>query len=160
MTEAARPGEETLFRFIFTQTDLHEFILIRLMLILHSRGCMIQTEEQSGNSVSIHKWLCFGPVPPCVSTADFRIKVRDPLPHFLRRNTRFQVSCTVKRQDTVCSLRDARSLRTTTQALLKLCPASPPTNAAQVFSERSRRAVVNSAPQFQLPNYQVSVPEN
>ncbi|XP_038562420.1 cadherin EGF LAG seven-pass G-type receptor 1-like isoform X1 [Micropterus salmoides] len=159
-------------------TDPQESIVIRLRLLLHSRDCVIRPAGQSVNSaVSVHLTLRSGTVPPCALTDHLRSKVHHHLPHFLRRNQHFQISCAAKGKkksfsgglspecltselEAVCALWDARSHRTSTLVLLKLRPADPPADVTPVFAKRRRRAPVNSAPHFQLPNYQVSVPEN
>uniref|UniRef100_A0A3Q3NGM6 Cadherin EGF LAG seven-pass G-type receptor 1-like n=1 Tax=Mastacembelus armatus TaxID=205130 RepID=A0A3Q3NGM6_9TELE len=134
-----------------SQTDPHEFMLLRLRLVLHSQVCVIR---------------------PGGSPAELRSKVQDHLPHFLRRNKHFEISCAVKGRkkspsdglipvcalDAVCALLDTRSLHAPTLVHLELRQAPPV--VTQAFPERIRRAAVNSGPQFQLPNYQVSVPEN
>nr|XP_033491706.1 cadherin EGF LAG seven-pass G-type receptor 1-like [Epinephelus lanceolatus] len=172
---ASRRGDTApLYVQLRSQTDPHESILIRLKLILHSRGAVIR---RGGQSVSVHMRLRSSPVPLCLSTHDLRSKVQHHLPHFLRRHKHFQISCAVKGHkksfsgdvsaeclgselDAVCALLDVHGPHTSTPVLLKLRPASPASDVTQVYSERSRRAAVNSAPQFQLPNYQVSIPEN
>nr|XP_046248999.1 cadherin EGF LAG seven-pass G-type receptor 1-like isoform X2 [Scatophagus argus] len=162
-----------------SQTGPHESILIRLKLTLHTRDCGIRPGRRSVNpAVSVHMRLRSSAVPSCVLTHDLQSKVHDHLPHFLRRGKRVRISCAVKGQKksfsgafspmcfaselhAVCRLWDSGGSPTSTQVFLKLVAASPPRDVTRVFPERSRRgAVVNSAPQFQLPNYQVSVPEN
>uniref|UniRef100_A0A8C1TJ47 Cadherin EGF LAG seven-pass G-type receptor 1a n=1 Tax=Cyprinus carpio TaxID=7962 RepID=A0A8C1TJ47_CYPCA len=126
----------------------------------------------------------------CFSPGDLLLSFKDYLPVFTRNSGVFATSCnsdhlnvfvrngTLLVKDAYCLETDLRRLKDTIRCsfhdsngdifsmCLKLRFASVQTSllssmqhVSNQWKQRIRRAV-NSAPQFQLPNYQVSVPEN
>ncbi|XP_071401892.1 cadherin EGF LAG seven-pass G-type receptor 1-like, partial [Centroberyx affinis] len=161
------------------------FILIRFNVFLHGRTCFVKYRRKRIKSEhNIYMNILSSLLPsPCLSTDIVLISFHKHLPHFVRTTSDLHPSCAARGHkihfhdgslnpkclgsdvrgelDVVCTVRDARSPPATVR--LKLRPASPFTHGdftgVDLWSKRNRRAA-NTAPQFQLPNYQVSVPEN
>ncbi len=157
-------------------------------VFVHGRNCLFKYKRKKVTKpdISVDCNYNLG-ITSCFSPGDLILSLKDYLPVFTRNAGVFITSCTSDHlnvfvrngtlhvKDAYCLETDLRRLKETIRCsfhgsngeslsmCLKLRFASSLLHSAQNVSNqwksRIRRAV-NSAPQFQLPNYQVSVPEN
>ncbi|KAI2665272.1 Cadherin EGF LAG seven-pass G-type receptor 1 [Labeo rohita] len=159
-------------------------------VFLHGRHCVFKYKRRTVTKPDINVDCVYNVgLTSCFSPGDLLLSFKDYLPVFTRNSGVFSTSCTSDHlnvfvrngtllvKDAYCLETDLRRLKDTIRCSfhdsngepfsvclkLRFAPVQTSSHSMQHVSNqwkpRIRRAV-NSAPQFQLPNYQVSVPEN
>uniref|UniRef100_A0A8C1X2X0 Cadherin EGF LAG seven-pass G-type receptor 1b n=1 Tax=Cyprinus carpio TaxID=7962 RepID=A0A8C1X2X0_CYPCA len=153
------------------------FILLHFNTFVHGQNCFIKYKRKNLNP-DAYMYLLTG-YETCFSLDSLPINIYERLPVSLRNSQMFRGRCVEKHQRRVISLTSANLCLPHKQRdeanLLCLMPNSLNSSLfvdvklhlrrehtrseLDPWAKRQKRNV-NSAPQFQLPNYQVSVPEN
>uniref|UniRef100_A0A9J8CLR4 Cadherin EGF LAG seven-pass G-type receptor 1b n=1 Tax=Cyprinus carpio carpio TaxID=630221 RepID=A0A9J8CLR4_CYPCA len=148
------------------------FILLHFNTFVHGQNCFIKYKRKNLNP-DAYMYLLTG-YETCFSLDSLPINIYERLPVSLRNSQMFRGRCVAKDQQLVISLTGANLCLPHKQRdeanLLCLMPNSLNSSLfvdvklhlsreLDPWAKRQKRNV-NSAPQFQLPNYQVSVPEN
>ncbi|KAL4656773.1 cadherin EGF LAG seven-pass G-type receptor 1-like [Arapaima gigas] len=143
----------------------------RLRVFVHGQHCSFDRRKSSPGKFRIHMKYALGPEDaPCLSTALLLRDLSNTLPGFLGGVHLTSMSCMEDdlgqvldehrcvwgTERWVCNLRTAGAKRTAVRVHLRVSH----THFFQDNWGRRQKRNVNSPPQFQLPNYQVSVPEN
>uniref|UniRef100_A0AAZ3P5L6 Cadherin EGF LAG seven-pass G-type receptor 1 n=1 Tax=Oncorhynchus tshawytscha TaxID=74940 RepID=A0AAZ3P5L6_ONCTS len=145
------------------------FILINFNTFVHGQNCLIKYRSKSaeGKPEIYMNVLSKVATSPCVSTSILLLHIYEHLPLFTRQPHSYRLSCTGGnwKLDLLCRV---QNLWNYTTVRVKLRFNSLRSHA--MFTDRDlgrldsltkrKKRNVNTAPQFQLPNYQVSVPEN
>ncbi len=153
------------------------FILLHFNTFVHGQNCFIKYKRKNLNP-DAYMYLLTG-YEICFSLDSLPINIYERLPVSMRNSQMFRGRCVEKDQRRVISLTGANLCLPHKQRdkanLLCLMPNSLNSSLfvdvkLQLSREHTGRELdpwakrqkrnVNSAPQFQLPNYQVSVPEN
>uniref|UniRef100_A0A8C1ND96 Cadherin EGF LAG seven-pass G-type receptor 1b n=1 Tax=Cyprinus carpio TaxID=7962 RepID=A0A8C1ND96_CYPCA len=153
------------------------FILLHFNTFVHGQNCFIKYKRKNLNP-DAYMYILTG-YETCFSLDSLPINIYERLPVSLRNSQMFRGRCVEKHQRRVISLTSANLCLPHKQRdeanLLCLMPNSLNSSLfvdvklhlrrehtrseLDPWAKRQKRNV-NSAPQFQLPNYQVSVPEN
>ncbi len=153
------------------------FILLHFNTFVHGQNCFIKYKRKNLNP-DAYMYLLTG-YETCFTLDSFPINTYERLPVSMRNSQMFRGRCVKKDQRRVISLTDANLCLPHKQRdeanLLCLMPNSLNSSLfvdvklhlsrehtgreLDPWAKRQKRNV-NSSPQFQLPNYQVSVPEN
>ncbi|XP_064786413.1 LOW QUALITY PROTEIN: cadherin EGF LAG seven-pass G-type receptor 1-like [Oncorhynchus masou masou] len=165
------------------------FILINLNTFVHGQNCLIKYRSKSavGKPEIYMNVLSKVATSPCVSTSILLLNIYEHLPLFTRQPHSYRLSCTGgnwkavfdngsfspnclqynerNELDLLCRVQNLWNY-TTVRVKLRFHLLS----SHAMFTDRDlgrldsltkrKKRNVNTAPQFQLPNYQVSVPEN
>uniref|UniRef100_A0A667YJH3 Cadherin EGF LAG seven-pass G-type receptor 2 n=1 Tax=Myripristis murdjan TaxID=586833 RepID=A0A667YJH3_9TELE len=124
-------------------------VLIRFRVFLHGRGCPLgpgRRRRQPGHDVSM-TLRCR--LPSCLPSDVMLSKVREHLPHFVQHKLHLSCEAGGRRITSHDASFHPQCLRTDEHGDLEA-----------VCTLRSPAAAAAAAAAFQLPNYQVSVPEN
>ncbi|XP_067292429.1 cadherin EGF LAG seven-pass G-type receptor 1 [Pseudorasbora parva] len=152
------------------------FILLHFNTFVHGQNCFNKYKRKHHNP-DAYVYLLTG-YETCLSLDSLPINIYERLPVSMRNSLMFRGSCVEKDQRHVVSLTSANlclPFQRDEASLLCLMPNSLNSSLfvnvkihlsrkhtegeLDPWAKRQKRNV-NSAPQFQLPNYQVSVPEN
>ncbi|XP_076860885.1 LOW QUALITY PROTEIN: cadherin EGF LAG seven-pass G-type receptor 1 [Brachyhypopomus gauderio] len=164
------------------------FVVAHFNVFVHGQNCFIKYKRKdSVNEPDIHVgYLHNSGVTSCFSSGVLLVNLEDYLPAFAQHANISGCSCTAKdvnvfvhkmglyvqddhclsgTETVLCGLCDRRGHRLSMRIELRFATTEPSGPSSYVRMEsyqwKSRRIrSVNSAPVFQLPNYQVSVPEN
>ncbi|XP_059402797.1 cadherin EGF LAG seven-pass G-type receptor 1-like [Carassius carassius] len=153
------------------------FILLHFNTFVHGQNCFIKYKRKNLNP-DAYMYLSTG-YETCLSLDSLPMNIYEHLPVSMRNSQMFRGRCVEKHQRRVISLTSANLCfphkHRNEANLLCLMPNSLNSSLfldvklhlrrehirseLDPWAKRQKRNV-NSAPQFQLPNYQVSVPEN
>ncbi|XP_026094789.1 cadherin EGF LAG seven-pass G-type receptor 1-like [Carassius auratus] len=153
------------------------FILLHFNTFVHGQNCFIKYKRKNLNP-DAYMYLSTG-YETCLSLDSLPVNIYEHLPVSMRNSQMFRGRCVEKHQRQVISLTSAslcfphkhrneanllclmpNSLNSSLFVDVKLHLRREHTRSElDPWAKRQKRNV-NSAPQFQLPNYQVSVPEN
>ncbi|XP_035384301.1 cadherin EGF LAG seven-pass G-type receptor 1 isoform X3 [Electrophorus electricus] len=173
------------FRIASSASDT--FVIAHFNVFVHGQDCFIKYRRKSAvNKPDVHVHYLYGlGATSCLPSGVLLVSLADYLPAFARHANVSACSCTAKHlsvflrerslyvqgarclsgksdEDTVlCALRDSRGRHLSARVTLRLVAPSPGDvrRGPHAWKKREVRSA-NSAPVFQLPNYQVSVPEN
>ncbi|XP_073687546.1 cadherin EGF LAG seven-pass G-type receptor 1-like [Garra rufa] len=153
------------------------FILLHFNTFVHGQNCFIKYKRKNLNP-DAYIYLLTG-YETCFSLDSLPINIYERLPVSMRNSQMFRGRCVEKDQRRVVSLRSANlclphkqrdeanllclmpnSLNSSLFVDVKLYLSRVHTGSELDLWAKRQKRNVNSAPQFQLPNYQVSVPEN
>ncbi|XP_056311409.1 cadherin EGF LAG seven-pass G-type receptor 1 isoform X2 [Danio aesculapii] len=163
------------------------FVNTHFNVFLHGQNCVFKFKRKRENKPDINvDYIYNSGLTSCLSPGDLLINFEDYLPVFTRNSGVFASSCTSDQlnvfvrngtllvKDAYCLETDLGRVKNTVRCLfhdskgepfsvcLKLRFALDHTSLSYVTNQRKPRIkrAANSIPQFQLLNYQVSVPEN
>uniref|UniRef100_A0A8C9VE66 Cadherin EGF LAG seven-pass G-type receptor 1 n=1 Tax=Scleropages formosus TaxID=113540 RepID=A0A8C9VE66_SCLFO len=168
---AALPGNPAPVRVRISSLTARHFILVRLSAFVHGHGCSYKTREAEGRSrgrkepdVHLNYLWGAGDAPRSPAAGESPLNASAALLSRLWRSLRLSAPSCARRSgdaagsaELLCAARGSRSSRGPAAAVSVRVSWRASTRTR---SGRRKKRSVNSAPQFQLPNYQVSVPEN
>ncbi|XP_046729152.1 cadherin EGF LAG seven-pass G-type receptor 1 isoform X2 [Silurus meridionalis] len=171
-------------RFRIFSVSTHDLVFAHVNVFVHGQDCFIKyRRKRVWNEPDVHIDHHYSLKTSCLSSGVRLVNLEDSVPAFTRRHARefSEHSCVSEglnafaRDGSVyargeicleqtthgtvtCALRGS-PVSVRVRLILERTPGARAEHGAQEWRLRRRRSV-NSAPVFQLPNYQVSVPEN
>ncbi|XP_073724829.1 cadherin EGF LAG seven-pass G-type receptor 1 [Misgurnus anguillicaudatus] len=149
------------------------FVLVHFNTFVHGQNCFIKYKRKTHNPVYMH--LQYG-YEKCISLDSFHINIYEHLPSSMRTAQMSRGRCVEKDKHAdshtsakfclpntevklFCLMTNSQNGTLLVDVQLHLNKIQNDKQPLDSWAKRQKRNV-NSAPQFQLPNYQVSVPEN